>query len=217
MLGDKKLITISFCLLIISPIFTFLISKQSPLALLLLVFWLLVYLFGKKSVASCFFLLVFLMILGNFLTKDFAVVFSQRKIAMRGEIETQRGECLKVFNPFVCRVFYNKLENFFSHFFGNFLSLFSLNFLFLDASSASDFAYPKKGIFYFWELPLFLVGLSRISAKKARKYLFFIVFPMLISSLFSPGEILPFIFALPFVLFIESLGWLKFGDFFRKD
>lgn len=216
MFKDQKLLKISLCLLIISPIFIFLVFETSPWVLLLFVYFVLWCFFRKQSGIYQFFILVFFLILSNLFTKDLSIVFSQRKIAMIGEIETQRGECLKIFSPLVCRLFYNKLENFLRHFLGNTLSHFSLNFLLLDASSASDLAYPKKGIFYFWELPLFLLGLSRTGFKESRKYLFFVILPVLVSSLFSPGEILPVIFVLPFVLFIESFGWLKLDDFLKK-
>lgn len=216
MFEDQKLLKISLCLSIVSPIFIFLVFETSPWVLLLFAYFVLLCFFRKKTSICQFLILVFFLILSNLFTKDISIVLSQRKIAMIGEIEAQRGECLKIFSPLVCRLYYNKVENFFGHFFGNFISHFSLNFLFLDASSASDFAYPKKGIFYFWELPLFLLGLSKIGFKESRKYLFFVIFPVLVSSLFSPGEISAFVLGLPFVLFIESFGWLWLDDFLKK-
>lgn len=216
MFENRRIFILSLSLLAISPIFIFLIFQESFLIALLITFLILVYLFRKKSGVFQFFLLVFFLAISNFLMKDFSSVLSQRKIAMVGEVQTQRGECLKIFSPLVCRFFYNKLENFLGHFFGNIISHCSLNFLFLDASSASDFSYPRKGVFYPWQLPLFLIGFSKTGFKKARKYLVFIAFPILISSLFSPGEILAFVFGLPFILYIEFLGWLWLFDFFQK-
>ena len=216
MFKDKKALVVSLFLLVISPIFIFLVVENSPLVILFIGFLVLLGFLRGKKVIFQFVLLIFVITISNFLTKDFSSVLSQRKIAMVGEIETQRGECLKTFSPFVCRLFYNKLENFLGHFFGNIISHFSLNFLFLDASSASDFSYPKKGLFYLWQLPLFFIGLSKMGFKKAGKYLAFIAFSVLISSLFSPGEILAFVFSLPFILYVESFGWPWLFDFFQR-
>ena len=216
MFWNKKAKVIFLFLLTTSPVFIFLVIEKSPLIFLLFIFLILLYFFRKKSGVFQLILLVFVLVINNLLTRDFSSAFSQRKIAMVGEIETQRGGCLKIFSSFVCRFFYNKLENFFGHFFGNFISHFSLNFLFLDASSASDFSYPRKGIFYPWQLPLFLIGISKIGFEKVRKYLIFIAFSVLVSSLFSPGEISAFVFGLPFVLYIESFGWLWLFDSLEK-
>lgn len=217
MFENKEALIVSLFLLVLSPVFIFLVVEKSLLLALFIGFLALLLLFRRKKIVFQFILLIFVITISNFLTRDFSSVFLQRKIAMRGEIETQRGECLKVFSPLMCRFFYNKLENFLGHFFGNTISHYSLNFLFLDASSASDFSYPRKGIFYFWQLPLFLVGLSRMGFKRAGKYLAFISFPVLISSLFSPGEISAFVFGLPFILYIESFGWLWLFEFLEKQ
>ncbi|MDP3888603.1 MAG: glycosyltransferase family 39 protein [bacterium] len=74
------------------------------------------------------------------------------------QINEQRGECLKQ-SGFVCSLRFSKPTIYSEVFIKNYLSHFSLDFLFKAGAGLSQYTMPVQGMLYFWELPFLLIGI----------------------------------------------------------
>lgn len=98
------------------------------------------------------------------------------------QINEKRGICLEKKPEFLCRLFYNRPIFYSLNFFGNYLSHFSLDFLFLKGPNLAQYAVPKRGMVYLWQLPLVILGIFWLF-KKEKKFFWFLLCWTLISPL----------------------------------
>jgi len=78
---------------------------------------------------------------------------------IKAEINEKRGTCLNSRSEFICRALYNRPVFYSLNFVKNYLTHFSWNFLFAEGGGLSQYGVPGRGEFYFFELPLIILGI----------------------------------------------------------
>jgi len=90
-----------------------------------------------------------------------------KEVGLLNKINEKRGECLKTFSAFVCRLTYNKITAFVPKFITNYLNHFSLSLLFITGSASLSLM-PPRGFLYLFEAPFLLIGLYLLARKKQK-------------------------------------------------
>jgi 4-amino-4-deoxy-L-arabinose transferase-like glycosyltransferase len=83
-------------------------------------------------------------------------IFADPGVVMR--IDEKRGECVPRLPWIFCYALYNKPTSYTGEFIRNYLSHFSLDYLFLKGSSLAQYSAAAWGEFHFFELPFLLIG-----------------------------------------------------------
>lgn len=76
-------------------------------------------------------------------------------------------------DPFITRIFHNKLTNYSATFLLNYVNHFSYNFLLTDMGMPDRYKVPGFGLIYLLDIPFLLVGLISLFHTRKRLFLFF--------------------------------------------
>lgn len=87
-------------------------------------------------------------------------------IGLLNDINEKRGFCQKSLPFIFCRSFYNRATAYITYYFTNYFNHFSVKTLFSGSVGIGTFMLAKRGFFYLWELPFFILGLVFIFRKK---------------------------------------------------
>lgn len=112
----------------------------------------------------------------------------------------------------ISKLVYNRYVYFIENFISNYLSHFSMEFLFLKGGSNYQFSIPNVGIMYLFELPLFLYGAFKIIQKKNFGLLilaWFFIAPIPAAITRESPHVLRSIFMLGALQVITALGLLE--------
>jgi len=88
-------------------------------------------------------------------------------------LEEKRVRCLEENNYFLCRVFYNRPLTYTQILTKNYLSHFSLQYLFSEGSGLAQYSVPERGALHLFELPLMVLALIFLLKEKKKKLLIF--------------------------------------------
>jgi len=128
---------------------------------------------------------------------------------IKAEINEKRGACLNNCSEFICRVLYNRPVFYSLNFVKNYLTHFSWKFLFARGGGLSQYGVPGRGEFYFFELPLIVLGIIYLIENHwfVSKLLFSWVFLAPIANSFT-GQAHPVraIFILPILQIFAACG-----------
>lgn len=162
----------------------------------------------------------------NFVFKNSAasVRFSQvgltnniNSIGLVTELNDKRGECLKVYPSFVCKVLDNKPILFTTTFIKNYTSHFSINLLYNSGTPTQFSILPQRGLEYTFGIVFLIFGLVRIIKNKDKNgYLiiaFFLLSPIP-DSLTGDGHYSRASMMLPLLLILEGVGIFSIVGFF---
>ena len=86
-------------------------------------------------------------------------------------VEEKRVSCFENNNYFLCRALYNRPLTYPQVFVKNYLSHFSLKYLFSEGSGLAQYSVPKRGALYPFELPFLILGMIFLIKKKKRENL----------------------------------------------
>ncbi|OGD85896.1 hypothetical protein A2Z23_02965 [Candidatus Curtissbacteria bacterium RBG_16_39_7] len=118
------------------------------------------------------------------------------------------------------RIVNNKATYFLSHFFPNWFSHYSAQFLFFQGGSHYQYSIPGKGVAYPLEIPFVIVGLFAflfLRTKGAILVLFWLVFgPIAASVTRESPNVLRSILTLPSLQIISAFGVIKVAEWFGK-
>ena len=166
-------------------------------------------------------LILFLIIISPivFQKNSASVRFSQvglatniENIGLINNLNDERGQCLIIFNPMVCKVTDNKAILYTSVFIKNYLSHFSPNFLYISGTSTQFSILPKRGLDYIFNfLPLIFgfVFLLKNNKQKKLNRIFISLFLLapLPDSLTSDGNYVRASIMQPFIAVVTGLGY----------
>lgn len=96
------------------------------------------------------------------------------------QINEKRVSCLENNSEFICRLFYNRPVFYSLKFVGNWLSHYSLRFLFLKGAGLAQYEVPERGVAYLFELPLIILGIFWLFQKE-RNFFWLLFWWVLIS------------------------------------
>jgi 4-amino-4-deoxy-L-arabinose transferase-like glycosyltransferase len=143
-------------------------------------------------------------------------------IGLINDLNDQRGQCLSLFNPIVCKITENKVPLFISTFVKNYFSHFSPNFLYMNGTQTQFSILPQRGLDYLFNfLPLILGFYFLIFKNKNRKagiafIILFLVTPIA-DSLTSDGNYTRASMMQPFIAGITGIGfYFLFFDLLSK-
>lgn len=114
-------------------------------------------------------LILFLIIISPivFQKNSASVRFSQvglttniNSIGLINNLNDERGQCLIIFNPLVCKITDNKGILFTSTFIKNYLSHFSPNFLYINGTPTQFSILPKRGLDYLFNFLPLIIGVT---------------------------------------------------------
>ncbi len=114
-------------------------------------------------------LILFLIIISPIIfQKNSALVrFSQvglttniNSIGLINNLNDERGQCLNLFNPIICKITDNKGILFTSTFVKNYLSHFSPNFLYINGTATQFSILPKRGLDYLFNFLPLIIGVT---------------------------------------------------------
>ena len=125
-------------------------------------------------------------------------------------------------NPLFARIVYNKYQAGLRHFFGNYVTYFSPQFYFSQGPAESTYGMiPGRGVLYWFELPILILGFLYIFKNKNRLFLiiltWFLIAPIPAALSVGPGyaanraEVL-----LPTIQIIGALGFFYLLDIMRS-
>ena len=171
-------------------------------------------------------LILFLIIISPIIIQKNAasVRFSQvglttnvNSIGLINILNDERGQCIAVFNPIICKTVGNKATLFVGTFVKNYMSHFSPNFLYIDGTHTQFSVLPQRGLDYLFNfLPLILGMTFLLKDNKQRKLNSAFVILFLISplpdSFTSEGNYTRASMMQPFLSLFSGLGVYYFLD-----
>lgn len=175
-------------------------------------------------------LILFLIIISPiiFQKNSAAVRFSQiglttniNSIGLINDLNDERGQCLIVFNPALCKITDNKALLFGSTFIKNYLSHFSPNFLYINGTPTQFSILPERGLDYLFNfLPLMVGIVFFLKTNKQRKLGSTLVILFLLSplpdSFTSDGNYVRASIMQPFLALFGGLGIYYLLDFLKE-
>ena len=173
-------------------------------------------------------LLFILILIPNFLTKSttasvrlsqVGITTNVNSIGLINVLDDQRGACQSSYNQIICKIIDNKVILFTSTFVKNYISHFSINFLYNNGSSTQLSILPERGLEYIFELAFLIFGLIRI-LKTKDKYGYLIIILLILSpipdSLTGDGHYGRASLMLPFLILIEGIGLFYISEIISK-
>ena len=174
-------------------------------------------------------LILFLIIISPILFQknSASVRFSQvglttniNSVGLMNDLNDERGQCLLIVSPIVCRIADNKAILFAGTLIKNYLSHFSPNFLYGNGSSTQFSILPKRGLDYLFNfLPLIVGIMFLLKNSKQRKisnaFLALFLLSPLPDSLTSDGNFIRASIMQPFLALFGGLGIYYFLDFLK--
>lgn len=165
-------------------------------------------------------LILFLIIISPiiFQKNSASVRFSQvglttniNSIGLINNLNDQRGQCLAMFNPLICKITDNKIILFPSAFAKNYLSHFSPNFLYMSGTPTQLSILPERGLDYLFNfLPLIMGIVFFLKNNKQRKLCIAFIILFLLSpvpdSFTSDGNYVRASIMQPFLALFGGLG-----------
>ena len=175
-------------------------------------------------------ILIFLfLVLPNFIKKDSASVrFSQvglttniNSIGLIDTLNMQRGQCLKFFNPLICKIIENKVALYSSVFAKNYLSHFSFNFLYVSGTVTQFSILEQRGLDYIFDILFLLLGVYFLIRLNKNPKINFVVIGLLLfsalpDSVTGDGNYTRAAIMIPFVGLVNGLGMSYFIDFINR-
>lgn len=73
-------------------------------------------------------------------------------------INEKRGSCVNVVPPFLCKLVFNKYASFIKEIINNYIQHFSPNLLLIHGTTTQYMILPERGLLYYSEVILFLIG-----------------------------------------------------------
>ncbi len=135
-------------------------------------------------------------------------------------LEGKRIDCLKNNNPYFCLAIYNRPLTYSQVFIKNYLSHFSLKFLFIKGSGLAQYSVPERGALYHFELPFLILGLIFLFKKKKKKNLILLGLWLLTAPIANSltGEAHPVraLVLLPVFPILSALGIVYVFDLVKK-
>lgn len=132
-------------------------------------------------------------------------------IGLLDNLNTQIGQCQEQFKPIVCKIIDNKIVLFSGAFIKNYLSHFSLNFLYTNGTVTQYSILEERGLDYIYSSLLLFMGiLFLIKENKNKKHSIILILLFLLSpipdSLTGDGNFSRSSIMQPFIVLIDALG-----------
>lgn len=135
-------------------------------------------------------------------------------------LNDQRGECLKTYPSIICQLAVNKATAFGSTIIKNYISHFSVNFLYINGNETQYSALPQRGLLYIFEFFLLVAGFIWI-IKERKKEGYLLILLLLLSAIpdtvTGGGHYSRAFVMLPFLLSIETLGFIGILSIFDNQ
>jgi len=135
-------------------------------------------------------------------------------------IEAGRALCFGENSPLLCRLFYNRPITYSQVFAKNYLSHFSLKYLFSQGSGLAQYSVPGRGALYPFELPFLILGVIFLFKKKRRENLILFGLWLLTAPIANSftGEAHPVraLILLPVFPILSALGMVYVFDLVKK-
>jgi 4-amino-4-deoxy-L-arabinose transferase-like glycosyltransferase len=132
-------------------------------------------------------------------------------------LNDQRGECTRSLPSVICKVAFNKVTAFGSTFIENYISHYSVNFLFISGNENQYSILPQRGLLYIFDFFLLLAGLLWIIKKNKREgylLLTLLLLSPIPDTITGSGQYSRAFIMLPFLLSIEALGFMQLLSYF---
>jgi len=139
-------------------------------------------------------------------------------VGLINDLNDQRGQCLAVFNPLICKITDNKAVLYAGTFIKNYLSHFSPNFLYINGTPTQFSILPERGLDYIFNiLPLIFGFIFLLRNSKQRKlnsiFIVLFLFAPLPDSLTSDGNYVRASIMQPFIAVVTGLGYYYLVDY----
>ncbi len=179
-----------------------------------------------------FYVLIFFLILISpiiFQKNSASVRFSQvgittniNSIGLINTLNDERGQCLAIVNPNICKIADNKIALFISIFVKNYLSHFSPNFLYINGTATQFSILPLRGLDYLFCFPLLILGIVfLLRQEKQRKLNIIFILLFLLSalpdSLTSDGNYTRASIMIPYLAILNGIGAFFLFDVLNKQ
>lgn len=149
----------------------------------------------------------------------FGQVNFTRDVTLVNTINEKIGECYKDWPSFACRIAFNKVTVYSQKLLSNYLHHFSFDFLFTLGAPSQWAILPKRGLLYFFELPLLSAGIFLLISRKDKNTALLIGW-MLLSPLAdtftSDGHYVRSFIFLPSFQIIEAYAAVTIWQFFTR-
>lgn len=141
-------------------------------------------------------------------------------IGILDTLNSQRGECIKTYPSKICKIAINKGTAFGTTIITNYLSHFSVSFLFTDGTETQYSILPKRGLLYIFEFFLIIAGFVLI-IKKREKEGYLLLALLLVApipdTITGSGHYSRSFIMLPFLISIEALGFIQLLSLLDKS
>ena len=142
-----------------------------------------------------------------------------QKIGIINEINQRRGLCQKELPKFLCPIVYNKYNFFFSTYLNNYFSNLSPETYYIKSNPTGYQAFPLRGFFFTFELPLLAIGLFFLIKNKHKATPILLVWILIVplgpslTGVGNPGRLN---ILMPVTQIIAAFGLMSIYSFFTS-